>query len=203
MKQVYCTPTKPRKPTHLSTGIRPPSPYDRQAIKIASISGLEDKDIAAQHPGLTTFTIRKWRSRDPVWQTAYHATRRGYATGRKPQAVKDAEARTHPTLKPASLAVTSATLAQGIPEIASRNRLRIANEVDRALAKRAKNKQPLPIDSLADLNQAGRALVYAEGRDAEAPAIQLNVWGTPGLQAQQPTNGFRDLPAETAPLDGP
>jgi hypothetical protein len=176
-----------------------PLDIDRQAIKIASIAGIEDKDLAAKHPGLSTGTIRKWRQRDKQWSTAYHATRSRSKPGRTPQHLQPVPAprQTQDGANKAqqSQIVTMDLLAQGIPEVAHRNRIRLAYEVDRALAKRTKSKRALPIESFAELNQAARALLYAEGRDADAPALTLNVWGNPGLQAQQSTGGFRDLPA--------
>lgn len=202
-------------------------PFDREAIKLASIGGLEDPDIASQYPGLAPNTIRKWRQRDDAWSAAYYATRQGKHRGNPPAVVRKAREayaasdqapqlqtpKTSTSLastatNPGNLSplVTHDILTEGIPTLANRNRLRMAYEVDRALAARRKSKKPLPINTLADLNQAGRALLLAEGRDAEAPAIQLNVWGSPGLQAQQDTGGFRDLPAETATQpqpDGP
>jgi hypothetical protein len=186
-------------------------PFDKQAIKLASIGGLSDADIATQYPGLTTNTLRKWRERDPAWAAAYYATREGRRKGFPPRVVREAreaqsQALTAPKAKHSapiaptdqkalSPLVAHDLITEGIPTLASRNRLRLAYEVDRALAKRTKSKRALPIASFAELNQAARALLYAEGRDADAPALTLNVWGNPGLQAQQSTGGFRDLPA--------
>jgi hypothetical protein len=177
---------------------------DRQAIKIASCAGIDDQDIARQHPGLQPATIRKWRQRDKQWSTAYYALRKGTSRGATPKHLQQPRPRHNQTQEQAnhehdakekSRDVTLTLLAQGIPEVAHRNRIRLAYEVDRALAKRTKSKKALPIASFAELNQAARALLYAEGRDADAPALTLNVWGNPGLQAQQSTGGFRDLPA--------
>jgi hypothetical protein len=186
----------------------PALPIDRQAIKIASIAGIEDQDLANQHPGLSAATIRKWRQRDKQWSTAYHATRQGRSGGTTPRHLTRPAPAPRQTQEQAdqrekSRDVTTSLLAHGLPEVASRNRIRLAYEVDRALAKRTKSKRALPIESFAELNQAARALLYAEGRDADAPALTLNVWGNPGLQQQQATGGFRDLPAEaiTTPIE--
>jgi hypothetical protein len=189
----------------------PALPHDKEAVKLASIGGLEDKDIAAQHKDLKPATIRNWRERDPAWSAAYYATREGRRKGNPPAVIRKAreaqEAHNLARLKanaPNTLVAPSRTssplvthdlITEGVPILASRNRLRLAYEVDRALAKRTKSKKALPIASFAELNQAARALLYAEGRDADAPALTLNVWGNPGLQAQQSTGGFRDLPA--------
>lgn len=208
-------PTQTQAPAPKRIGRIPALPIDRNAIKIASCAGIEDNDLAAQHPGLQASTIRKWRQRDKQWSTAYHALRKGTYRGSPPKHLQQPRPSPNQTQEQASSEhdaksksrdVTLALLTEGVPAVAHRNRIRMAYEVDRALAKRAKSKKPLPIESFAELNQAGRALLLAEGRDAEAPALTLNVWGNPGLQAQQDTGGFRDLPAQTAdssPPDGP
>lgn len=172
---------------------RPRSTVSRAAVRAASIAGTTDKDIVAHYKGkLAPATIRSWRRNDPEWSLIF-ARLKPPEVGGRPRNIDKAK-------ETAAQATTTALLEASLPAISSRNAIRAANEVDRALAKVEKRKTPLPITSWPEYKTAFSVLKMATGEDgAQGAQVQVNIWGNPGSSNAGIAPAFRDVTSRPAP----
>lgn len=192
-------------------GIVVPVNLPKRKIRSASMAGATDKDLLRLYPTLNANTLRSWRALDREWQTVFRAMRDDRTGGRRTKRElarhKELEEREADYDKPvlskavaaeANQQITTSTLLESIlPEISSRNKLRVASLVDKSLADAEKRKKPLPIRTHADLSQAYRTLRLTTGEDSESSQVQVNIWGNPGLNGPAVSPAFRNVTGQT------
>jgi hypothetical protein len=194
------------------------TPPERAAVKALSLAGMDDMEIcnatnpSGSHsfPRLHTDTtkgralIRQWRNRDPTWKAAFSTInqgRRGTHTKRKPKPTDTPNDSTDTDSEPNNDLCPDETeeshtvknaLETSLSDLSSLNSLRMAKASDTALRKFA--KRPVTPKTWSEAAQAYRVLRLATGQDSgDAPAVSLNIWGTPGVNQHAPEPAFRDV----------
>jgi len=118
------------------------SPEQWEALKLASVSGVEDEELAKRF-GITTNFIRVKRCRDELWKAAYQERRKASNNG----VIKGGNS--------ALLAKKVASTIQASASDLSQNNLLLANQMASKLLSRASGaSEAVPLDTVADIEKA-------------------------------------------------
>lgn len=139
------------------------SPQEWEAVKLTSIKGVPDSEIAAQF-GITNEAIRQRRFRDPVWKAANELK-----VGR----CNEVSQREEKEQETASLAQKVASaVSENVASIAAANNLLALQIAQKGLQKA--NLAPPEVKAWSDVEILAKITAKAAGLD-NANAVQVNV----------------------------
>ena len=137
-----------------------------ETIKLASVKGVSDSDLAAQY-GVSNDSIRQRRHRDPVWKAALTGC---HGLSQKPEILAEKQENAQNTSQIAQkLAVT---VSDSISKLGEQNRL-LALQIAGKGLKQA-DKAPPDVQSWQDVKALMDIVAKASGMD-QAQAVQVNV----------------------------
>ena len=147
------------------------SPAEWEALKLASIRGVPDIELAAKF-GIKTSSIRSARCRDTKWSAAVTTTKGNAAKIAAPSQIR-AENQ------------LSEVISESLEQIAASNPLLLGRYVAKKI-KESVTSDILPTPSTwSELQTADKILRTQTGQDKEQAAVTLNLWGGAGAQIRE------------------
>jgi hypothetical protein len=137
-----------------------------ETIKLASVKGVSDSDLAAQY-GVSNDSIRQRRHRDPVWKAALTGC---HGLSQKPEILAEKQENAQNTSQIAQK--LALTVSDSISKLGEQNRL-LALQIAGKGLKQA-DKAPPDVQSWQDVKALMDIVAKASGMD-QAQAVQVNV----------------------------
>lgn len=134
-----------------------------EAIKIASIRGVPDRELAAQY-NIRVNTIEVRRGRDEIWRAACQ---------------RKVTANVRPDIKKTAEGVKEAVEAS-LEDIRAENPLLVARYTHDLIKDSIKNRRIAAPENLSELKTATEIVRKAVGLDKDVGQVTLNMWGGQG-----------------------
>lgn len=169
--------------------VAPIPALDWEAVKLASIRGVSDKELAEKY-GLKTNTIVVKRGRDPMWSAACNRSL-------SPRVTRD--------IKRAAEGVKEAVEAS-LEDIRAENPLIVARYTHDLIKDSIKNRRIAAPENLSELKTATEIVRKAVGLDKDVGQVTLNMWGGQGhFDEEREVGAVQDatygLPEDSAAQD--
>jgi hypothetical protein len=146
-----------------------------ETIKLASVKGVSDSDLAAQY-GVSNDSIRQRRHRDPVWKAALTGC---HGLSQKPEILAEKQENAQNTSQIAQK--LALTVSDSISKLGEQNRL-LALQIAGKGLKQA-DKAPPDVQSWQDVKALMDIVAKASGMD-QAQAVQVNVLSSQPVEFQ-------------------
>jgi hypothetical protein len=134
-----------------------------RAVRLASIRGVSDKDLAETF-NVQVNTIIKRRTRDPEWTAALA----GAQVSRKV---------TTPPVKEISAKLTETVVTQSLDQIGTENNLLAAQFAHAAMRESIKSGLVAAPSNWSELTSAHKMVRTATGQDKEGASVNVSLWG--------------------------